>query len=461
MLILTGPMKKDDSRKVIIVGGGMSGLTAARLLEQAGQRVTIIEGSNRVGGRVWTFRDPSGWIAELGAIQVPVTHILGLSLVANHSLRTAPLQRVMQQNFVSLNGLNRRYNSVMREPNPFKYNLHEAEKNGTFFDKLQIFQEKILDVVESRSWSEALEYFDKFSIEDYLLKECKFSLAMTTSILHLTYFHGMKHVSMYEFAIMMFNYGNIPAKSLVDGLDSLPSSIASNFKKTQIQFNSTVEKVTTRNNYACVHYKQNGHKTLEIDCADYVIVTTALGALKQLKIRPKLNLSKREAIKEMNFESATRVVEKFSKPFWESYGIKQGDIVTDWSTGSMNIPRYKADKTVLYGSLSEGSESKFLLNVSDIHIVEGHLDKLSKLFKFNTKSMYQGGIVKKWLTDPLSKGGFTACRPSQCTNNFKKSLQEIHGRIHFAGEHTSDTHGWIEGAVESGIRVFIEISEKI
>jgi monoamine oxidase len=31
--------------------------------------------------------------------------------------------------------------------------------------------------------------------------------------------------------------------------------------------------------------------------------------------------------------------------------------------------------------------------------------------------------------------------------------------VHFAGEHTSLTHGWIQGAIESGIRVANEVND--
>jgi hypothetical protein len=38
-------------------------------------------------------------------------------------------------------------------------------------------------------------------------------------------------------------------------------------------------------------------------------------------------------------------------------------------------------------------------------------------------------------------------------------LEPEGGRVHFAGEHTSLKHAWIEGAIESGVRTALAVSE--
>ena len=43
----------------VVVGAGVAGLTAARLLTAAGWKVVVVEGRDRVGGRVWTDRSSS------------------------------------------------------------------------------------------------------------------------------------------------------------------------------------------------------------------------------------------------------------------------------------------------------------------------------------------------------------------------------------------------------------------
>jgi monoamine oxidase len=54
---------------VVIIGAGLAGLHAAYMLEQAGQRVIILEGSDRIGGRLHTLDNLPGH-PEAGGVQV-------------------------------------------------------------------------------------------------------------------------------------------------------------------------------------------------------------------------------------------------------------------------------------------------------------------------------------------------------------------------------------------------------
>lgn len=55
-----------DAKPVLIIGAGMAGLTAARDLKRRGIPVVVIEGRDRIGGRIRTWRELSAPV-DLGA----------------------------------------------------------------------------------------------------------------------------------------------------------------------------------------------------------------------------------------------------------------------------------------------------------------------------------------------------------------------------------------------------------
>lgn len=77
-----------ESVDVVVVGAGLSGLTAARDLLAAGKSVKVLEARDRVGGKVYNQRLKNGGVTEVGAEFVGPTQDKVLQMIADLGLTT-------------------------------------------------------------------------------------------------------------------------------------------------------------------------------------------------------------------------------------------------------------------------------------------------------------------------------------------------------------------------------------
>lgn len=87
-IINVGLVKTKRPKRIIIAGAGISGLVAASLLKEAGHTITIVEANNRIGGRIYTIREPfsAGLYFNAGPMRIPETHELTLAYIRKFKL---------------------------------------------------------------------------------------------------------------------------------------------------------------------------------------------------------------------------------------------------------------------------------------------------------------------------------------------------------------------------------------
>jgi len=63
---MSGPLP--DECEVLVIGGGLTGLTCAVMLHEAGHSVIVVEAADRLGGRMCSLRDPvsNAYLGDLG-----------------------------------------------------------------------------------------------------------------------------------------------------------------------------------------------------------------------------------------------------------------------------------------------------------------------------------------------------------------------------------------------------------
>ncbi|NYI08274.1 FAD-dependent oxidoreductase [Allostreptomyces psammosilenae] len=82
---------------------------------------------------------------------------------------------------------------------------------------------------------------------------------------------------------------------------------------------------------------------------------------------------------------------------------------------------------------------------------------LEELHGERIKVFYTGhGATQSWLRNPYAFGEAAVFTPGQLVR-FQPTVDRPEGPLHFAGEHTSLKHAWIEGALESAVRSALEV----
>src|SRR5580698_6724664 len=98
----------ETKRRVVVVGGGLAGLSCAYELRKLGFKTIVLEGQGRAGGRVQTLREDLDWglSAETGATRIPDTHQMTLDYVREFRLTLEPFKGGDFADVVHLRGQN-------------------------------------------------------------------------------------------------------------------------------------------------------------------------------------------------------------------------------------------------------------------------------------------------------------------------------------------------------------------
>ncbi|NXT44629.1 OXLA oxidase, partial [Pelecanoides urinatrix] len=440
--------------KVVIIGAGISGLTAAKLLRDAGHRVTILETSNRVGGRIMTYR-PEGqdWYVELGAMRLPGKHRLVREFIRQFNLKLNPFIQTDGNAWYFLNGTRIRAKEVDRNPNILNYPVKPSERGKSATQLYRGTLEKAFTKFQTTDCKKYLAKYDSFSTKEYLIKVGNLSRGAVQMIGDLlnedSGFYLSFLASLWDFDI----FSTESFDEITGGFDQLPKAFHKALPNV-IRFNCTVEKIRTEGNKVHVFYR--GPDTVAPLIADYVLVTSTARATRHIQFLPPLSPQKTHALRSIHYAGSSKIALACSEKFWEKDGIRGGQSITDRPSRFIYYPSHNFSNGlgVILASYTWNDDAEFFLPLTDekcLDVVFQDLSDIHQVKEEDLRRTCNQYVIQKWQLDKHAMGAFAAFTPYQFVD-YSQALFEHEGRVHFAGEHTAQPHAWIDTAMKSAVR---------
>ncbi len=420
------------NESAIVVGAGIAGLAAARELEAWGYRVIVLEGSRRIGGRIYTSRD-LGLPVELGASRI-------------HGIKNNPIVPLLDETGAG-------YIPVDWD------HLSGFETDGTPMDaqELSSVRDRITGIF-LRSIFRNFGNTEDFPIEDIIQRELK-----------------RRNYTPHERRVLMFGVTSAEMANaspfteaswkyaldydvyrggdhfIVNGFDGVTNLLAAGL---DIKTGVTVNAIDYGGGSVRV---ETGEGTLS---ADRVVVTVSVGVLKarQIAFSPQLPQAKEDAIDRIGMGLINKIALRFPKAFWPTdvHALAHGTDLRGEYPAFVNLSLYTGEPVLtayVPGDFQDGLE-----NLSDKDAIGGAVDVLRRMYGSHVPDPLNA-VRTRWGDDAFTRGAFTFNKVGATGRDRDTLAEPVGRRVFFAGEATSRKRfGSVSGAYLSGIRAAQEIT---
>ncbi len=412
-------------KSCVIIGAGFSGLAAAYKLKNAGWNITILDGRNRIGGRVFsqTFAENPNLVYELGAEWVGESHERIKSLCRDFSI---PLQKHQFEDYLLQNG-------KVSRPNEWSFSPQAKaafEKLIKGYDKLTIAQKTNLDRYDWWTYLEKIGYTE----DDLRLRDLMDSTDFGESIRHVSAFAALAE------------YAESSPKNEMDykmtgGNLRLAGEFARRIGAENIKLNTLVTEINQRAGIVTV--KTAAGETFK---ADACICTAPTNSLLKIKFNPALPSAQSEAAQKLIYSRICKNSVLYEKRFWKAENFS---MVSDTASHFyFHSTQNQAGEQGILTSYAVGEKADLLASQSDERRMKIITRDLTD-FDEDAPKMAKAISSYAWQRDEYTDGAYALYRPGQWFG-IRPILQRPHGKILFAGEHLADWQGFMEGAIETG-----------
>jgi len=241
-------------------------------------------------------------------------------------------------------------------------------------------------------------------------------------------------------------------KRIGQGSDKLPQALA-NALAGKIHLGTAVTRIEQSASGVQV-FCQSGEQY----SGDRVLCTVPLTVLGKIDFQPQISPQKQIAIAGgYNYRAATRMFVEFPERFWEKEGLNGWGMFDDRPEELWQPTWDSSGKTGILHAYLKGENAIAMDAISPDQQLPLLLKRWEKILP--AVNNYQGKLTSySWSNDPWARSGW-----AYPTNEQEKTLfgeiGRTEGKVHFAGEHTSNVRGWMQGALASGLRAAQEIHQ--
>jgi monoamine oxidase len=288
-----GDVAARDGARVVVVGAGVSGLAAARALADGGHHVTVVEGRDRIGGRIHTV-DDLGLPLDLGGSWIhgvrgnPVTTLADEARIPRAPTHYDRSRLYLPDGEVATS---REERAIFRH---FDELLRAVEVPRERRDTDISLGRAMDDVIRRRGWSRA----ERIGVDHAITVTIELDYAADVDELSLFWWDDDRGLPGGDVLMPETGYAWLP-ELLADGLDVRTGQVV-----RAIDWSGPGVRVAT------------AEATLE---ADHVVVTLPLGVLQRgtVAFTPQLPRRTRTAISSLGMGLLDKLWLRFPHVFWD------------------------------------------------------------------------------------------------------------------------------------------------
>jgi monoamine oxidase len=467
-----GPTPSPHDARVVVVGAGLAGVTAAYRLTGAGVPVRLFEARDRLGGRCWSSRGwADGQIAEHGGEFIDTRHVHIRQLSRQLGLRLDDLWTGTSVGSYAPRWVRGR-DLTVHETKPVMAEITSAaERTAMRLGVLKVDGSTTLDPISYPTATEAAKALDQETMSEWLEAAVPGVVRSRVGQWLDESMAGWYGLNMDQLsALNWMDYLVVPAPGADEryhvrgGNDQIITRAVDAMPADTVRLDAPLRALARRS---------DGTYDLEFDGvggpvrADIVILTMPMSTLRQVDLtKAGFGAQTTAGIQDLAMGFDVKLLVQYDRRpkqmgDWSSY-LEYADPDFDTWESSLTEPGTAGLITVYAGGRTGASWTADMAHgPAPRPLVDDILGRIDEAVPGSRDHFNGRAWTDLWTRDPWTNGAYAAFAPGQYTR-FWGGLGQADGNVHLAGEATSTySQGYLNGGVESGDRVAEEVLRKL